>query len=128
MNTSSCCNASKKPITGLLGKHRNIETVITEQCSAENNASKVSVCQQVITLANARKPSRVPVRLCNLTANTILISSKRNICKLKEVKVLKSVDLRSDDTVNVNVSATQAGDHKSEEKTEQKTIKDQYFS
>lgn len=113
-----------KTITGMVRKHQNIEAAVTEPCSAETNASKVSVCPRVVTLANTGKTSRIPVRLCNMTARAIVIPCKTNICELKEVKVLRNVDIKPNQ--KANVSSTTANDKKSEETKERKTIKEQF--
>ena len=95
-----------RTVLGLVRKGQSIESAITEQIEG-GSLPKVAVCPRIVKLDNPGKTSRVPVRLCNITARVITIPPKANLCDLQEVKVLRSpsVAKKTDsklETVNVN--------------------------
>ena len=95
-----------RTVLGLVRKGQSIESAITEQIEG-GSLPKVAVCPRVVKLDNPGKTSRVPVRLCNISARVITIPPKANLCDLQEVKVLRSpsVAKKTDsklETVNVN--------------------------
>ena len=93
-----------KTVTGLVRKKQHVESAITEQMDS-NITSKATVCPRVVSLNNPGKTSRVPVRLCNMSARTLKIPPKSNLCDLHEVKVLRSPSVAqpsdNSDTVNI---------------------------
>ena len=96
-----------RTVTGCVRKGQNVESAITEQIEG-GSLPKVAVCPRVVKLDNPGKTSRVPVRLCNLSARVITIPPKANLCDLHEVKVLRSpsvakkTDNKQKTSVNVN--------------------------
>ena len=98
--------SNPRTVVGLVRKGQNVESAITEQTES-GSLPKVAVCPRVARFDNPGKTSRVPVRLCNLSARVVTIPPKANLCNLQEVKVLRSpsVTKKNDDileTVNVN--------------------------
>ena len=95
-----------RTVVGLVRKGQSVESAITEQIEG-GSLPKVAVCPRGVKLNNPGKTSRVPVRLCNISARVITIPHKANLCDLQEVKVLRSpsVAKKTDsklETVNVN--------------------------
>ena len=104
-----------RTVTGFVRKGQNVESAITEQIEG-GSLPKVAVCPRVVKLDNPGKTSRVPVRLCNLSARVITIPPKANLCDLHEVKVLRSPSVAKTDNkqkTSVNVNQQCAVDTKS---------------
>ena len=78
-----------RTVVGLVRKGQSVESAITEQIEG-GSLPKVAVCPRVVKLDNPGKTSRVPVRLCNISARVITIPPKGNLRDLQEVKVLWS--------------------------------------
>ena len=64
----------------------NVDTAITEQIDTFPNQSLL-VCPSVVSI-KVGKTSRVPVRICNMSAQAIKIQPKSVICKLSTAKVV----------------------------------------
>ena len=64
----------------------NVDTAITEQIDTFPNQSLL-VCPRVVSI-KVGKTSRVPVRICNMSAQAIKIQPKSVICKLSTAKVV----------------------------------------
>ena len=54
---------------------------------------------------NTVKTSRVPVKLCNMSAKIVTLPPKSNMCELQEVKLLRSLPLNN--TVGVTAHVNQ---------------------
>ena len=77
-----------KTISGFVWKSFDVKSAVTE--TLENAGSNIpSVCPRVVSLENPGKTSRVPVRVCNLSARVLKIKVNTQICELHEVSVLR---------------------------------------
>ena len=75
----------------LNGIARNVDElteVITENCDSELN---YLVCPRVLKFGRSAKVQKVPVKICNITAKTITIRPKSDICSISPVKVVDSL-------------------------------------
>ena len=77
-------------ISGFVRQKRSIESAVTEHTLGAS--SKIGVCPRVVSLANAEKCQRVPVRIYNMSAKVMTIQPKSDLCELHEVKVLRNID------------------------------------
>jgi len=74
-----------KTISGFVRKSFDVKSAVTE--TLENAGSNIpSVCPRVVSLENPGKTSRVPVRVCNLSARVLKIKVNTPICELHEVE------------------------------------------
>ena len=75
-------------ISGLVrkGNHTDGFTAVTEQ-SRELSGS-LTVCPRVVSVNTTS--TRIPVRICNISAKVLSVPPKANLCELHEVKVLRS--------------------------------------
>ncbi|MES9884250.1 MAG: reverse transcriptase family protein, partial [Sedimenticola sp.] len=78
-----------RTITGFTRKSEQINFAVTER-SLRDHSPRISACPRVVSLQNPGKTSRVPVRLCNLSARTVTLPAKSIVCELQEVDVLRS--------------------------------------
>ncbi len=92
-----------KTITGFTRRLKNVDSAVTER-SPQEYTPKISACPRVVRLSNPGKTSRVPVKLCNLSATTITLPAKSIVCELQEVKVVRSCEFGSTDKATANVS------------------------
>ena len=77
-----------KTINGLVRKSYVLETAITEQSDTSQSGSLV-ICPRVVTLkSNVGKVSRIPVRVCNLSAQPNEILPRSMVCFVSPVKVI----------------------------------------
>lgn len=77
-----------KTVHGLVRKHGDLRTAVTEQGSSLQSGNLV-VCPRVVSLECAPgRLKRVPVRICNLSTESITISPKSPLCNLTDVKVM----------------------------------------
>ena len=81
-----------KDVTGFVGKSQNCESASTESTEA-GHFPNVTASQRIVTLSNPGKTSKVPVRLCNMSAKIVTLPPKSNICELQEVKLLRSLSI-----------------------------------
>ena len=70
-----------KTVTWLVRKKQYIGSAITEQMDG-NFTSKATICPRVVCLNNPGIKSRVTVRICNISARTLNIPPKTNLCDL----------------------------------------------
>jgi hypothetical protein len=52
--------------------------------------NRLNICPRVVSLENAGTTSRIPVRVCNMTAKVIKIKPNSVFCSLSGVKVMNS--------------------------------------
>ena len=104
----------------MIGKKKhNLDAAVTAQCWTWNTFTRVGVCTSgvsvctsrvsvctsrvsvctMVMLDKPRKTSRVPVRICSMTAKDITITPKTNICELKEVQAIRTEDFKLKHTV-----------------------------
>ena len=77
-----------KVITGLARKQGTLDTVVTEQKDT-SQASGLLVCPRIVSLQKSLgSTARIPVRVCNMSANVVKIQPKSVICSLNKVDVL----------------------------------------
>ena len=69
--------------------------VITENCDSELN---YLVCPRVLKFGRSAKVQKVPVKICNITAKTITIRPKSDICSISPVKVVDSLASETSDS------------------------------
>ena len=81
-----------KTVTGFVRKTKNTESALTEPLPNEFE-NKTTVCPRVVSLENPGKTSRVPVRICNLSARIITIPENSKLCQLQEVKVIREASI-----------------------------------
>ena len=87
-----------KDVTGIVGKSRDCESAITESTEA-GRFPNVTSSQGIETLSNPGKTSRVPVRLCNMSAPPM-----SNIYELQEVKLLRSLPLNNTEGITAHAN------------------------
>ena len=92
-----------KDVTGFVRKSRNCESAITESTEA-GHFPNVTASPRIVTLSNPGKTSRVPVRLCNMSAKIVTLPPKSNICELQEVKLLRSLPLNNTEGVTAHIN------------------------
>jgi hypothetical protein len=86
-----------KTVTGIVRKTSEVESAVTEPID-EFCLGGIAVCPRVVSMKNPGGTSRVPVRLCNITAKTVFIHAKASICELNKVSVLRSVSMFNDES------------------------------
>lgn len=85
-----------------------VGTDITEQMDNAHNSISLLVCARVVSIKKG-KSSRIPVRICNLSAQPIKVSPKSVICKLSSVKVVDALDSSTSSTVTPEVDLFKLG-------------------
>ena len=95
-----------RTVTGLVRKNRNAESALTSPIDEDGLSSKLTICPRVVRADKPGTTTRVPVRVCNLSAKVVDILPNTNICSLEEVKVLKR-DPVKDVTENIKYTAEQ---------------------
>ena len=91
-----------KTINGLVRKSYVLDTAITEQSDTSQSGSLV-ICPRVVTLkSNVGKVSRIPVRVCNLSAQPIKILPRSMLCSVSPVKVIDACSQESDDKISTD--------------------------
>ncbi|KAK3088701.1 hypothetical protein FSP39_022540 [Pinctada imbricata] len=78
-----------KTIHGLARCIDDMSKAITEQADTSLSGGIV-ICPRVLDLGSRNKVSRVPVRVCNLSAHVVHIPPKSKICNLQSVSVVDS--------------------------------------
>ncbi|KAH3747331.1 hypothetical protein DPMN_181756 [Dreissena polymorpha] len=69
-----------RTVTGFVRKIKNTDAAITEAFEDEHSHSAI-VCPRVVTVNNAGRTSRIPVRICNVTARPIKIKARQCLCQ-----------------------------------------------
>ena len=77
-------------ISGLVRTKGEVETAITENTETASNRTRV--CPWVVALDKTGQTPHIPVRVFNMSAETITVKPFNPLCKLQEVKVLRHVD------------------------------------
>ncbi|KAH3833157.1 hypothetical protein DPMN_106458 [Dreissena polymorpha] len=110
-----------RTVTGFVRKIKNTDATITEALEDEHSHS-VIVCPRVVTVNNAGRNARIPVRICNVTARPIKIKARQSLCQLNEVHVLREAPVFEPLTAAIQTkTATEK-----KRKAEDGNIKDQY--
>jgi hypothetical protein len=52
----------------------------------------LNVCPRVVKVEPNKSFSRIPVRVCNITARPLTILPKTSLCNLQDVEVFRSID------------------------------------
>lgn len=76
-------------ITGMVRNVGDMSVGVTE---GNSQFDGLSICPRVVNVRPGRNFSRIPVRMCNLTARPISIMPKALLCNLQEVDVVRNVD------------------------------------
>lgn len=63
-----------------------VETLITEQL--ENSQPAVVVCPRLVSTKNPGRNKRIMVKVCNISASSVKIPPRTNICNVSQVKVV----------------------------------------
>ena len=87
-----------RDVTCLVRKTSTVEAAITEPFEP-STGTKVGICPRIVSLENPGKTSRVPVRIFNMSAKVLTLSSKSTVCQLQEAKVLRSPSISKDDNL-----------------------------
>ena len=77
-------------ISGLVRKCHNGDgfTAVTEQGTELSGC--LTICPRVVSVKSNTATTRIPVRICNISAKVMSIPPRANLCELQEVKVLRS--------------------------------------
>lgn len=118
----TCCDTkfvkstNKKPIilkpyesmtiSGMVRGTAQFEKALTEDI---DTTAPLIVSPHVVAVKSNSKTARVPVRVCNVSAQPVTIKPKTQLCSLKEVKVIKTMD-PSCDSVPVDKSTKSFND------------------
>lgn len=99
-----------KTISGIVKSFDNYcaSTAITEQMDNVHNSNSLLVCPRVVSIKKG-KTSRIPERICNMSAQAIKVSPKSVICKLSSVKVVHAWDPSTSSTVTSEVDLLKLG-------------------
>ena len=73
---------------GNQGNHGDGITAVTEQGTELSGC--LTVCPRVVSVKSNITNTRIPVRICNISAKLMSIPPRANLCELQEVKVLRS--------------------------------------
>lgn len=85
-----------------------VSTDITEQMDNVHNSNSLLVCPRVVSIKKG-KTLRIPVRICNISAQQIKVLPKSVICKLSSVKVADAWDPSTSSTVTSEVDLLKLG-------------------
>ena len=75
----------------ILGKARSVGNM-TSGVTEANDSISLNICPRVVKVNPSTSFSRIPVRICNITARPITIYPRASLCNLQEVEVIRSVD------------------------------------
>ena len=75
-------------VTGKVRATGNMVSGVTEP----NDSFLLNVCPRVVKVEPNKSFSRIPVRVCNITARPLSIFPKTSLCNLQGVEVLRSID------------------------------------
>lgn len=78
-----------RTITGRVRKTHNITLGVTE---TDDDSHYLNICPRLVEVNPNRSFSKIPVRVCNLSARPITIRPKSLLCNLHEVDVLRQAD------------------------------------
>ena len=82
-------------LSGLMRKVKDVETAVTKPTDHASN--RIEVCPRVVSVDAFCKTQRVQVKIFNISAKSLSISPKSNLCELQEVKLLRHIDLKKSD-------------------------------
>lgn len=74
------------------GKVRNVGEVTLGVTETLDCSHYLNVCPRVVNVRPGKNFSRIPVRICNLSARPVVINPRSVLCSLKEVEVVRSID------------------------------------
>ena len=80
---------STQTITGMVRKVGEMSVGVTE--GLEQN-QHMNICPRVVNVRPGNNFSRIPVRICNMTARPINILPKSLLCNLQEIEVVRKID------------------------------------
>lgn len=95
-----------RTISGFVRKTKEVNSAVTEPCSDDHCSTRVSVCPRVVTLNKPGKTTRVPVRIFNMSAKSISIPAKSNVCELHEVSVLREAPVFEQEVTKASNTAS----------------------
>jgi hypothetical protein len=75
------------------GKVRDVDDMtvgVTE--TFDSSSSLLNICPRVVSVRPGKAFSRIPVRICNLSARPVVIHPNSVLCSLKQVEVVRSLD------------------------------------
>ena len=114
------CSSNKRPLTLLPSSVMTVYgmlkmkgsffddngTLITDNCSFSSDISdKVVACQRVVSVKGGGRQD-ISVRICNITAKSVVIKPKSVFCELREVKVIRDGFEFDDQARPVKLSTT----------------------
>ena len=78
-------------LSGMVKNCRQFESAVTE--TTQGASSRIGVCPRIVKLESVGKNQRVPIRIYNVPAKEIGITPKTTLGELKEVKVLRHLEV-----------------------------------
>jgi len=78
-----------RSITGMVRNVGDMSVGITE---ATESSDSLVICPRVVQVKSGNTFSRIPVRICNMSASPMTIKPRSLLCGLQEVDVVRSVD------------------------------------
>lgn len=57
-----------------------------------HDSSNLNICPRLVKVSSGTSFSRIPVRICNLTARPLSIFPRTSLCNLQDVEVVRTVD------------------------------------
>ena len=72
------------------GFSRNVDSSITEVVTENGQNSSYTVCPRVVKLKSFDY-CKIPVKICNMSAKTLTIKPRSDLCQISEVKVVDSL-------------------------------------
>ena len=76
-----------KTLHGLVRKTKDFDTAVTEHIDSSSSGD-LTICPRLVSLKSPGMTVRVPVRVCNLSADVIEIPPKSLLCSLNSVSVV----------------------------------------
>ena len=95
-----------KTITGMVGRTSHYDNAVTENIDESND---LNICPSVVAVKAKSKTARIPVRVCNISAQPVTKKPRSQLCSLEEVNVIKTMD-PSCDRVSVGSSSKSCED------------------
>ena len=78
-----------KTIHGIARRDENVQTAVTEHTDTSLSGGIV-ICPRLVSVKPNKQVSRVPVRVCNLSARVVHIPPRSKLCKLQSVQIVDS--------------------------------------
>ena len=113
-----------KYVKGVVKNISAIQQVITEQ--ADNGQPGVLVCPRLLSLRNTGRTKRVIVKVCNISASSVKIFPRTNICQVSQVQVVDSWNPRYLASMKKEPTLTELGVKVNTDKLSEQETKEAY--